>query len=136
MCGDKGTTQQQLLDYVISCIQPGSAYFHQSKFGAQGELHQLVMCFKAACLLSPLKMKNMQPTTTMVDRLAVFPIFDEPTRLHNLKAELPVYVAAVEDVFPEVNVVHWWKRHELALPHFAEAFQTVVLVHPSSAAVE
>ena len=61
-------------------------------------------------------MNDLQPHTTIVESLAVFPAFDDPTVLCHLKAELPAYVAAVKDVSPDVNILEWWNRHEHTLP--------------------
>ena len=129
------TTEQQLMDYAVACVQPGYAYF-RSKFEGTGELNPLVQFFKAARVFSPINMCDMQPSTAMVDSLAAFPIFSDSTLQCNLKAELPAYVAAVEDVSPEVDNLGWWKRHESQLPHLASACRTALLVQPSSAAVE
>lgn len=126
VCRGNATTRQQLLDYVISCIQPGYAYF-ESRFGEQVELHQLVKCLKAARLFSPVKLKDMQPSTTIDDSLAAFPVFDDPTLLCDLMVELAAYMATVHDVSPDVNILEWWKRHESQLPHFAEVVELLSL---------
>jgi hypothetical protein len=54
----------------------------------------------------------------------------------NLKTERPLYLAAVEDISPIVDPTKWWERHKEQLPHWANAFRKVVLLQPSSAAVE
>ena len=48
-------------------------------------------------------------------------------------SELPIYMAAAEDVSSSVDVTSWWKSR---LPHWAQAFRLVALVQPSSAAAE
>ena len=44
--------------------------------------------------------------------------------------------AASEDVSTEIDVIAWWKRHAVELPKWANAFNKVLLVQPSSAAAE
>ena len=50
--------------------------------------------------------------------------------------EIPVYMAASEDVSTEIDVIAWWKRHAIELPKWANAFKKALLVQPSSAAAE
>ena len=56
--------------------------------------------------------------------------------IDGLKAELPAYLAAAEDVSTEIEPVAWWKSHSTELPKWADAFRYIVLVQPSSAAAE
>ena len=44
--------------------------------------------------------------------------------------------AASEDVSTEIDLIAWWKRHAIELPKWANAFNKVLLVQPSSAAAE
>ena len=44
--------------------------------------------------------------------------------------------AASEDVSTEIDLTAWWKRHAVELPKWANAFNKVLLVPPSSAAAE
>ena len=107
------STIQQLVDYAVKCVQPGFAYFKEKFYG---ELHPLVNCFKAARLFSPIKMSEMQVDSSDVDELASFPFLNEPAILTNLKSELHVYVAAVEDISRDIDVLQWWKDHWNNLP--------------------
>ena len=50
--------------------------------------------------------------------------------------ELPMYIAAAEDVSPEVKVADWWKNHETEIPAWAQACKLILLVQPSSASAE
>ena len=50
--------------------------------------------------------------------------------------EIPVYMAASEDVSTEIDLIAWWKRHAIELPKWANAFKKVLLVQPSSATAE
>ena len=91
--------------------------------------------FKSARLFSPQKIQEIQPDCTAVDTLLAFPFFDQST-LGNLKAELPNYLAAVEDISPTYGPMEFWKTHELSLSSWAQAARKVLLVQPSSAASE
>ena len=42
--------------------------------------------------------------------------------------ELPMYIAAAEDVSPEVKVADWWKNHETEIPAWAQACKLILLV--------
>ena len=53
-----------------------------------------------------------------------------------MKNEFPEHMAATEDVSSEYSSLDFWKRHETALPAWAEAAKKVILVQPSSAVVE
>lgn len=71
--------------------------------------------FKAAQLFSPQKVHEMQPNCTAVDSLLAFPFFDQ-SKLADLNAELPCYLAAVEDVSPTYmyDPMEFWKSHEIS----------------------
>ena len=47
-----------------------------------------------------------------------------------------MYVAAVEDISPDIDVLQWWKNYQNDLPRWSPAFKSVILVQPSSAASE
>ena len=68
----------------------------------------------------------------------IFAISRSPYRHSLLKAELPAYLAATEDVVinTEERKVQWWHSHKDQLPHWASAAKKVLLVQPSSAAAE
>ena len=63
---------------------------------------------------------------------------DSDAIINGLKAELPVYLAAAEDVnvLNEEQKVEWWHRQEERLPRWATAVKQVLLIQPSSAAAE
>ena len=50
-----------------------------------------------------------------------FPFLDSDAIINSLKAELPVYLAAAEDVnvLSEEQKVEWWHRQEERLPRWA-----------------
>ena len=91
-----------------------------------------MLAFKVARYFSPSQLNELKPTATDIDSLKLFPFIDEEL-LCRLKAELPMYAAAAEDVSPEVEVTDWWKSHENELPSWAKL---ILLVQPSSASAE
>ena len=56
--------------------------------------------------------------------------------IDGLKMEIPMYIAASEDVSTEIDLIAWWKRHAIELPKWVDVFKKVLLVQPSSAAAE
>ena len=50
--------------------------------------------------------------------------------------EIPMYMAASEDVSTEIDLIAWWKRHASELPKWTNTFKKVLLVQPSSPAAE
>ena len=75
----------------------------------------------------------MQPDCTAL--LFAFSFFDQ-SKLEDLKAELPHYLAAVEDINTNYDPMEFWKNHELSLHSWTEAARKVLLVQPSSVASE
>ena len=107
-------------------------YFH-GKFS--GELSENIAAFKAARLVWPQKMIEMQPASQDVDALQAFPFIKQPD-LENLKQELSTYLAKAEDLDDDVDPLHWWKAHSKDLPLWSSAAKKTLLVQPSSAAAE
>ena len=60
----------------------------------------------------------MKPTTAAVDELKAFPFLSD--KLEYLMLELPMYIAAAEDVSHTTDVLEWWKSNESKLPHSAD----------------
>lgn len=61
---------------------------------------------------------------------------DNPLIIAGLKEELPTYLAKADDVSSTIDILEWWKRNEVALPHWSAAAKKTLLVQPSSAASE
>ena len=120
---------QQLNAYATACIDPAYAYF-QAKF--DNDLKPAMQVFKAARYFSPTTTGELKPVASVLDILHSLSFLD----ITNLKTELPLYLAAVEDISPIVDPTKWWERHKEVLPHWANAFRKVVLLQPSSAAAE
>ena len=47
-----------------------------------------------------------------------------------------MYIAAAEDISPEVKVADWRKNHETEVPAWAQASKLILLVQLSSASAE
>ena len=79
---------------------------------------------------------TLKPSATDIDCLKAFPFLSSQETIDGLKMEIPMYMAASEDVSTEIDLFAWWKRHAIELPKWANAFKKVLLVQPSSAAAE
>ena len=60
--------------------------------------------------------------------------FNSNSVIHELKTELPKYIAASHDVASTVDQRGWWKRNSDILPSWLNACKSVLLIQPSSAA--
>ena len=89
--------------------------------------------FKAARYFSPVTTSELKPTTSDLDILQSLSFLTSGD-VTNLKADLPLYLAATEELSPTVDPTKWWERHREDLPHWASGFRKVVLLQPSSAA--
>ena len=118
-----------------ACVQPAIDWFLR-KFNVQ--LYNTVSAFKAARFMCPVSVQWLKPTRQSVEALRIFPFLDDDGIINGLKAELPAYLAATEDVVinTEDRKVEWWHNHKDQLPHWASAVKKVLLVQPSSAAAE
>ena len=125
--------EQQLITYAKSCVSAAYAYF-KGKF--ERDLQPAVLAFKAARFFSPHKICELKPSAADIDMVRSIPFLNSQEVLNDLKTELPAYLAAAEDVSPEIDTLHWWKAHESTLPKWAEATRKVLLLQPSSAAAE
>ena len=124
---------QQWMQYGMDCVQPGIDHFH-SKFGNDSSLP--LNAFKAARLVSPLKVNDLKPVAADIDSLKCIPILNDNEIIKNLKKELPSYLAKTSGISADVDVLNWFKRNENELPHWSAAFKLLVLIQPSSAAAE
>ena len=80
-------------------------------------------------------MNELKPTATDIESLKLFPFIDA-TLMDQLRAELPAYLAAADDVTPDVETLSWWKNHQNQIPTWAKAFKIVLLVQPSFVAAK
>ena len=90
--------------------------------------------FKAARLISPFRLNEINPSVASLDTLTAFPFLG--SEIPTLKQELPLYQAAAQDVDCSHDPLLFWKNHETELPTWAKAARQVLLVQPSSAASE
>ena len=127
--------EQMLVNYAAACVKPAYDYF-LSKFDATtGELCKTLAAFKAARYFSPVTMNELRPSPNDLDALSVFPFIDT-ILLEQLKGELAAYMAAAEDISQGTDVCEWWKRHDGEIPSWAKVCKLILLIQPSSAAVE
>ena len=87
-------------------IEPAITWF-QRKFNV--DLYGLLMAFKVARLFCPVSVQWFRPTDASVESFMAFPFLDSDAIINSLKAELPVYLAAAEDVnvLSEEQKVEW-----------------------------
>ena len=78
-----------------ACAEPAMTWF-LIKFKV--DLYDVVVAFKAARLFCPVRIQWLKPTNALVESLRAFPFLDSDTTIDGLKAELPAYLAAAEDV--------------------------------------
>ena len=68
-------SKQQWMDYALSCVKPGLAYFSQC---LDGPLKTSLTAFKAARLFNPQKINEMKPDSNIVESVSVFPFLNDP----------------------------------------------------------
>ena len=91
-------TKEWATEYGYSCVQDAIRWF-QRKFNIY--LYDTLRAFKAARLFCPATVRSLAATPATLQQLRVFPFFDSDVVTENLGMELPVYLAAAEDVFFE-----------------------------------
>ena len=47
--------------------------------------------------------------------IGAFPLLSSQETIDGLKMEIPMYMAASEDVSTEIDLIAWWKRHAIEL---------------------
>ena len=99
------------------------------------DLYDVLVAFTAARLCCPVSILWLRPTNATVESLRAFPFLECNDIIDGLKAELPAYMAAAEDVTipKEEKKVEWWSSHEKQLPRLASAVKQILLVQPSAA---
>ena len=71
-------------------------------------LKTVLDAFKAARLFSPFKFHELKPSTTDIDNLKAFPFLRSQETIVGLKMEIPMYMAASEDISTEIDLIAWW----------------------------
>ena len=133
--GGNASHERQLLENAKCCVRPAHEYFKAKFDDGSGKLKTALLAFKAARYFLPTLLNELKPAASDMDSLNVFP-FINADLLGKLKGELPTYLAATEDISPDINIMNWWKRHEKEMPAWSQTCKLVVLVQPSSAAAE
>ena len=123
LSGGNAIVQQQMVDYGNAYVAPGLQYCH-NKFS--GEPSESVAAFKAARLVSPQKIVEIQPNAQDKDAMKCFP-FLKGTLIDNLKQELPVYLAKAENFDEAADPLQWWMRYSKDLPYWSTPAEKVLL---------
>ncbi len=89
------TQVSQLTNYAKGCVKPAQDYF-RLKFDV--DLKEPLSIFKLIRIFHPSKAAELKPTLTDIDDLARALPFVTKQDTINLKNELPLYLAKVEDV--------------------------------------
>ena len=82
-----------------------------------------------------LKVVDLKPTRSDIDGIRIFPFLNSGM-IENLKGELPKYLAAAEDISPDIDKCGWRNRHEKDLPNRSKACKCLLPLQPSSGAAE
>ena len=97
LAGGVASLNNQLINYAKGCVKPAYDYFNR-KFGE--DLEVAVSAFKFAWFFSPAKVVELLPTANDLDKLRIFPFLNSDI-IDQLKLELPKYLAAAKDIFPQ-----------------------------------
>ena len=115
------------------CIQLALNYYQEH---LQASIMSVPLkAFKAARLFDPHFISKTKPGSIPLTSLSTISFITEPV-LSNLKQEFPQYVAAVEDISSDLDVVLFWKQHANNIPNWKEVAAKLLLLQPSSAAAE
>ena len=115
------------------CIQPALKYYQEH---LQASIMSVPLkAFKPARLFDPHFISKTKPESIPLTSLSTISFITEP-ELSNLKQEFPQYVAAVENVSSDLDVVLFWKQHANNIPNRKEVAAKLLLLQPSSAAAE
>ena len=133
MSGVDTNVQQQMIQYEKECAQPAMEYF---KACLSGPLKIALSAFKAARLFVPDKLTEMKPDSSDIDSLTAFPFLSNQETLSALKTELSQYLAQADGISSDNSPLEFRKRRASSLPNWASAAVKVLVVQPSSAALE
>ena len=78
-----------------ACFEPAITWFLR-KFNV--DLYDVVVAYKTARIFCLGRIQWLKPTNALVESLSAFPFLDSNTTIDGLRAELPAYLAAAEDV--------------------------------------
>ena len=99
LAGGNRMLEKQLVTYASRCVDPAFEYF-STKF--DNDLETAMQAFKVARFFCPIKISELKPIASDLDALCCLPFLDAAD-INNLKCELPVYLAAVEDISDSID---------------------------------
>jgi hypothetical protein len=127
---------------VGGIINPAKDYF-RSKFGkidscSDGALSSQIKLYKLCAMLDPRQMAVMNLSADALDEwpLVLKGIAKYPDLVPGLKASLAAYKAACIELPDDFDLLRWWRLKKKDLPAWARLLRIVLLLAPSSAAVE
>jgi hypothetical protein len=123
-------------------INPARDYF-RSKFGKieaciGGALSSQIKLYKLCAMLDPQQMALMDVTSATLDEwpAACKGISKYPDLVPGLKASLAAYKSACLELPEDFDLIRWWRLNKKDLPFWARLLRLILLLAPSSAAVE
>ena len=125
----QSSVQQRHRSYARNCMQPALDYFEGL---LDSSLKEDISIFKAVRIFNPQKVAMLKPDVSHVNALQIIPFKNE--ELEKLKAELPSYLAKVDDISDDLDPLEWWKLNASVLPHWSNDVKKVLAIQPSSAA--
>lgn len=121
------------MKYARLCIKPALDYYKEH---LQAELMNVPLkAFKSARLFDPHFLNKANPESFALTGLSAIPFITE-NMLLALKEEYPLYMAAIEDLSSDCDILNFWKQYAANIPKWKEAAAKVLLLQPSSAAAE
>lgn len=118
-------------------LKPAVKYFKE-RFSPGGDRYDLFSLFKGASVFVPKVGKTLTEETggTLLDKLSVYPAITLVT-IAGLKKELPSYIADSKgSLISSENLAPWHYSNRSKRPVFYQTFLLLMLVQPSSAAIE
>ena len=122
--------------------KPACEYF-RAKFGRireaeGGALSSNIALYKLARMLDPLQMSVMDVEPEQLDAWSdcFAGVKKYPALIPGLKSELAAYKAACAELPKDVDILRWWRLQRAKLPSWVKLLRLVLLLSPSSAAVE
>eukprot|EP00117_Sycon_ciliatum_P017802 scpid51839/ scgid16655/ len=102
-----------------------------------GDFYPIIQMFKAVRMLCPKKAFNLNISRESVEQLRHVPLLADNAIIHELREELPAYLAAAQDavIDEEHSGLARWKVHG-NLPASQNAARVVYSMLPSSASAE
>ena len=136
IAGDNAQQVRQLMAQAKDCVAPTIHYFRLRFNHREGNLFGVLRIFKALRILCPVQARQMHVGLEEVNALRALPCLDNDETITNLQEELPIYLAAADDVVLGTNGrLKWWQQQD-RLPHWQQLARIVFALLPSSAPAE